>query len=143
MHLTASPVWDAWSELSTRLPADLDLDAVARSTDAIQRCRGDGVRDGATLLQLSLARGPGGKSLQETAVWAHLNGLAELTSQSLNERLHGSVAFLAAITHPCWRAGRLAGRCCGRDAACVWPMAAVSASRAVRGRTGVCTGCMI
>ena len=109
MHLTASPVWDAWSELSTRLPADLDLDELARSTQAIQRCRGDGVRDGATLLQLSLARGPGGKSLQETAVWAHLNGLAELTSQSLNERLHGSVAFLAAITDRLL-AGRTAGR---------------------------------
>ena len=142
MHLTASPVWDAWSELSTRLPADLDLDALARSTHAIQRRRGEGVHDGATLLQLSLARGPGGKSLQETAVWAHLNGLAELTGQSLNERLHRSVAFPPSPIG-CWRAGRLAGRCCGWDAACVWPMAAVSASRAVRGRTGVCTGCTI
>ena len=109
MHLTASPVWDAWSELSTRLPADLDLDALARSTHAIQRRRGEGVHDGATLLQLSLARGPGGKSLQETAVWAHLNGLAELTGQSLNERLHRSVAFLAAITDRLL-AGRTAGR---------------------------------
>ena len=63
MHLTVSPVWDAWSELSTRVPADLDLDELARNTHAIQRGRGDGVRDGATLLQLSLARGPGGKSL--------------------------------------------------------------------------------
>src|SRR6202045_3521444 len=109
MHLTASPVWDAWSELSTRLPADLDLDALARSSHAIQRCRGDGVRDGATLLQLSLARGPGGKSLQDTAVWAHLNGLASLTGQSLNERLHRSVAFLASIVHRLL-AGRSAGR---------------------------------
>jgi Transposase DDE domain len=109
MHLTASPVWDAWSELSTRLPADLDLDEVARHTHAIQRRRGNGVSDGATLLQLSLARGPGGKSLQDTAIWAHLNGLAELTSQSLNERLHRSVAFLAAITHRLL-AGRTAGR---------------------------------
>jgi hypothetical protein len=108
MHLTASPVWEAWSELSTRLPADLNLDALARSSHAIQRHRGAGVSDGATLLRLSLARGPGGKSLQETAVWAHLNGLAELTSQSLNERLHRSVTFLAAITHRLL-AGRTAG----------------------------------
>jgi hypothetical protein len=133
MHLTASPVWDAWSELSTRLPADLDLDAVARSTDAIQRCRGDGVRDGATLLQLSLARGPGGKSLQETAAWAHLNGLAELTGQSLNERLHGSVAFLSAITHRLL-AGRTAGRALLWSGRCL--RVADGSSLSQPGRTG-------
>jgi hypothetical protein len=99
MHITASPAWDAWSELWTRFPPDVDLNALARSTRAIQRCRGDGVVDGETLLRLCLARGPGGKSLQETAVWAHLNGVAELVGQSLNERLHRSVGFLAALTH--------------------------------------------
>ncbi len=99
MHITASPAWQAWSELSTRLPADLDLDRLARTTKAVQRRRGDGVVDGTTLLRLSLARGPGGKSLQETAAWAHLNGVAQLTGQSLNERLHRSVGFLAAVSH--------------------------------------------
>ena len=109
MPISASPVWDAWSELSTRLPSDLDLDALALSTKAIQRHRGDGVTDGATLSRLCLARGPGGKSLQETAVWAHLNGLAELGGQSLNERLHQSVAFLAGIVHRLLM-GRVAGK---------------------------------
>ena len=109
MHIAASPVWDAWSELSTRLPADLDLDELARTSQAILRHRDNGVSDGASLLRLSLARGPGGKSLQDTAVWARLNGVAELTGQSLNERLHRSVAFLAAITHRL-----LAGRSPGR-----------------------------
>lgn len=109
MHIAASPIWESWSELSTRLPPDLDLDELARTSKAIQRHRGDGVSDGATLLLLSLARGPGGKSLQDTAVWAHLNGLANLTGQSLNERLHQSVAFLAAIVHRLL-AGRSAGR---------------------------------
>jgi hypothetical protein len=99
MHMTASPVWEAWSELSTRFPADLDLDELARATGAIQRVRGNGIGDGVTLLQLSLARGPGGKSLPETAAWARQNHIAEITGQSLNERLHRSVAFLAAITH--------------------------------------------
>jgi hypothetical protein len=98
MHIT-SPVWDAWSELSSRLPADLDLDDLARSTKAIQRVRENGICDGATLLRLNLAHGPGGKSLPETAAWARQNHLAEVGSQSLNERLHGSVAFLAAIVH--------------------------------------------
>jgi hypothetical protein len=99
MHITASPAWEAWSELSTRLPADLDLDSLARTTKAVQRRRGDGVVDGTTLLRLSLARGPGGKSLREAAAWAHLNGVAQLTAQSLNERLHRSVSFLAAVSH--------------------------------------------
>ena len=83
MHTMVSPAWDAWSALSTLLPADLDLDTLARTTGAIQRQRGDGVCDGTTLLRLSLARGPGGKSLSATAAWAHLNGIAELTGQSL------------------------------------------------------------
>jgi hypothetical protein len=99
MPITASPVWDAWSETSTWLPADLDLDELARSTGAVRRRRGDGIGDGVTLLRLILARGPGGKSLQDTAAWAHINGVAELTAQSLNERLHQSVAFQAAILH--------------------------------------------
>lgn len=97
MHSIASPAWQAWSEFSTRLPADLD--ALARSTKAIQRVRGDGIADGATLLRLCLAHGPGGMSLQETAAWAYAAGLAELTAQSLNERLHRSAGFLAAILH--------------------------------------------
>src|SRR4051812_40444698 len=99
MHITASPAWQAWSELSTRLPADLDLDALARSTGAIRRVRGDGIGDGTTLLRLCLARDPGRMSLQESVAWAHLEGLAELTAQSLNERLHGSVGFLGAVLH--------------------------------------------
>lgn len=99
MRITASPAGESWSELSTRFPANIDLDALARSTKAVQRQRGDGIRDGTTLFRLNLARGPGGLSLQETAVWAHLEGLAEVTSQSLNERLRGSVGFLSAILH--------------------------------------------
>ena len=95
MHHTASPIWDAWSELSARLPSDLDDLAVA--TKAIVRRRDDGISEGETLLRLCLARGPGGKSLSETSAWAALNGVAELTGQSINERLHRSVAFLSAV----------------------------------------------
>ena len=99
MHSFASPGWQAWSAWATRLPPDLDLNALARSTKAIQRVRGNGISDGTGLLRLCLARGPGGMSLQEVAAWAHLEGIAELAAQSLNERLHHSVDFLAAIVH--------------------------------------------
>jgi len=80
-------------------PPDLDLDILARETNAIKRARTNAVEDGTTLLRLSLARGPGGKSLQQTAAWAYLNGVAQLTAQSLHQRLHGAVTFLAAVTH--------------------------------------------
>jgi hypothetical protein len=97
MHQTASPAWDAWSELSTRLPSDLD--DLALATKAIERRREDGISDGEALLRLCLARGPGGKSLSETSAWALLNGVADLAGQSINERLHRSVAFLSALVH--------------------------------------------
>jgi len=99
LHAQASPAEGGWPAIAARLPADLDLDALARENAAIQRRRGDGISDGETLRRLCLARGPGGKSLQETASWAHQIGLAELTGQSLNERLHRSVALLSAVTH--------------------------------------------
>ena len=98
MHVTASPCWETWSALAARLPPDLDLDILARETNAIKRARTNAVEDGTTLLRLSLARGPGGKSLQETAAWAYLNGVAQLTAQSLHQRLNGAVTFLTAVT---------------------------------------------
>jgi hypothetical protein len=109
MLLSASPAWDAWLELSALLPADLDLDTLARTCGAVERQRGDGIIDGTTLFRVSLARGPGGKSLPETALWARQNGVAELCGQSLNERLHRSVAFLSAILHRLL-VGRQAGK---------------------------------
>jgi hypothetical protein len=99
MHIAASPAWESWSELSTRIPATVDLDALARETKAVQRQSENGIRDGTTLFRLNLAHGPGGLSLKQTAVWAHLEGLAELVPQSLNERLRGSVGFLTAVLH--------------------------------------------
>ncbi len=117
MQTMPFPCWEAWSALAARLPADLDLDKLALSTGAIQRRRDNGLGDGATLLRLALARGPGGKTLQDTAAWAHLNGIAELCAQSLNERLHRSASFLAAVAHrllagqPAEPASIWSGRC--------------------------------
>jgi len=74
---------------------DLDLGALAAETKALLRRRG--VPDARALLRLALARGPGGLSLRETAAWAHVAGVAELTDASLNDRLHNSCNFLAAV----------------------------------------------
>ena len=47
-----------WLDILSRLPADLDLNQLARENKAIQRLRG--ITDAADLLRLGLARGPGG-----------------------------------------------------------------------------------
>ena len=56
-----------WLDTLLRLPSDLDLNQLARDTGAIQRYRG--ITDAADLLRLGLTRGPGGKTLKQTAAW--------------------------------------------------------------------------
>jgi hypothetical protein len=94
--LTTASSFDAlWLEVLNRLPRDLDLDCLARDSKALIRKRG--VTDAADLLRLGLARGPGGMSLAQTALWAGLNGIGEFTGEALNQRLHKSTAFFEAI----------------------------------------------
>lgn len=90
-----SPSIDSWFPAIGSLLGDVKLDDLARSTKALMRRRG--VKDADSLLRLALARGPGGLSLRDTAAWAHLVGLAELTDASLSNKLHQSCDFLAAI----------------------------------------------
>ncbi len=78
-----------------RLPPGLDLDALALETKAIQRRRE--VVDGAGLLRIALARGPGGLSLRQTAAWAALRGIAELSNPGVKYRLNQAAGFLAAL----------------------------------------------
>ena len=91
----ASAPHDQFPELLARLPADLDLDALALETKAIQRRRE--VVDGAGLLRIALARGPGGLSLRQTAAWASLRGIAELSNPGVKYRLNQATGFLAAV----------------------------------------------
>lgn len=93
-----------WLDILSRLPADLDLNRLARDTLAIQRLRG--ITDAADLLRLGLVRGPGGKTLVQTAAWASMNGIAELSAPSLSDRLHQSVGFFSALTSQLLAAGR-------------------------------------
>ena len=65
---------DHFDQVLSRLPPDLDLDALALQTKAIERKRV--VASGADLLRLWLARGPGGLSLSQTAAWAAMLGFA-------------------------------------------------------------------
>ena len=95
MPNTASPSDSGWHDILARLPADLDLDLLARETKALRRCRG--VSDGSDLLRLGLARGPGGMSLAQAAAWASSNGIGEFSGEALNKRLHRSVTFFTGI----------------------------------------------
>src|SRR4051794_21502301 len=104
MQNLASSTDSGWLDILSRLPADLDLNQLARETKAIQRLRG--ITDAADLLRLALVHGPGGKSLKETAAWSGLCGIAEITAPSLLDRLHGSVAFFSALTSYLLAAGR-------------------------------------
>jgi len=103
MQNLASPD-SGWLDTLLRLPSDLDLNQLARDTGAIQRYRG--ITDAKDLLRLALARGPGGKTLKQTAAWSGLCGIAEITAPSLSDRLHGSVAFFSALTSHLLAAGR-------------------------------------
>src|SRR6202161_2829531 len=95
MHESASTFVDNWSDLVARILGDLDLDKLAFSTRALRGRRG--VPDALALLRRALARGPGGLSLRDAAAWAHLAQVAKLTDASLNDRLHQSCEFLAAV----------------------------------------------
>src|SRR4051812_41325618 len=106
MQNTASLPTDQFEELLRRLPAALDLDSLARQTKAIERRRA--LDSGADLLRLALARGPGGLSLSETAAWATMLGLAEMSDPAVKYRLDKAVEFLDAVM-ACQLAGQAPG----------------------------------
>ena len=91
LSMTSEP----WQEVLDRLPPDLDLDALAFSSGALKRRREVG--DGTTLLRLAMARGPGGLSLNQTAAWAAMQGLAQLSDPAVKYRLDQAVPFLKAL----------------------------------------------
>src|SRR6185437_2224901 len=92
---TFSTTSQPWQEVLDRLPPDLDLDALAFSSGALKRRREVG--DGTTLLRLAMARGPGGLSLNQTAAWAAMQGLAQLSDPAVKYRLDQAVPFLKAL----------------------------------------------
>jgi hypothetical protein len=86
---------DQFEDLLGRLPAGLDLDALARQTKAIERRRVLG--SGSNLLRLALARGPGGLSLSQTAAWATMLGFARMSDPGMKYRLDKAVGFLEVV----------------------------------------------
>jgi Transposase DDE domain len=95
MQNAASVLTDQFSDLLEGLPAGLDLDRLALETKAIQRRRE--LVDGASLLRIALARGPGGLSLRQTAAWASMLGITQLSNPGVKYRLNQATEFLAAV----------------------------------------------
>ena len=95
MQSSASLLTDGFDDLLARLPATLDLEAVALGTKAIERKREIGT--GADLLRLALVRGPCGLSLSQTGAWAALHGMGRLSDPAVKGRLDKAVGFLQAI----------------------------------------------
>jgi hypothetical protein len=112
MQVASAAPADPFVALLSRLPADLDLHALARETRALLRRRG--VRSGADLLRLGLTWGPGGASLQETAAWASMRGFADLTDEALIQRLHRAAGFFEAVVGRLLTAAAGAVRWAGR-----------------------------
>jgi len=92
---TASLPVDHFNDVLARLPPGIDLTALAFETGAIERRRE--IVDGAGLLRVALARGPGGLSLSETAAWAGMIGLSELSSPGVKYRVDKAADFLDAL----------------------------------------------
>src|ERR1700693_5426467 len=95
MQNVASVLTDQFSDLLKHLPTGLDLDRLAFETKGIQRRRE--VVDGASLLRIALARGPGGLSLRQTSAWASMLGIAELSNPGVKYRLNQATDFLATL----------------------------------------------
>jgi hypothetical protein len=112
MQQIASPPPDLFGDVLSRLPPGLDLDFLARKHQAIRRPRE--IVDGATLLRLALARGPGGLSLRQTAGWASMTGVAQISNPGVKYRLDHAVDFLDAVL-----AGLLAARAASQTL--LWP----------------------
>lgn len=84
-----------WLEVLARLPDDLDLDESAREHGALTRRRL--VRDGATLLRLALAYGPGAMSLRSAATGAAACDIAQISDVGLLKRLKKADGWLSHI----------------------------------------------
>jgi hypothetical protein len=84
-----------WLEVLARLPDNLDLDESAREHGALTRRRL--VRDGATLLRLALAYGPGAMSLRSAATWAAACDIAQISDVGLLKRLKKADGWLSHI----------------------------------------------
>jgi hypothetical protein len=92
---TSCPDLNRWSDVTSYLSKQIDLEASAREYGALVRRRG--VRSAADLLHLTLLYGPGGLSLRSTASFAVEAGIADVCDVSLLDRLRNSPEWLEHV----------------------------------------------
>lgn len=82
-----------WPYIVTLLPTELD--ELARSSDALVRCRN--VPDAASLIRLALAYAVSDLSMKDVAAWAKAMGVADITGPGLFYRLRESEKWLQQV----------------------------------------------
>ncbi len=85
-----------WRALMGRLPATVDVAALARERKAFVRARG--VPNAEALLRLALTYGATPLSLRGTAAWGAANGLADISDVALLGRLQAAGDWLGDLT---------------------------------------------
>src|SRR5208337_577260 len=84
-----------WPAIAERIGRAIDLEVSAREDRALVRKRQ--VRSATDLLRLTLAYGPGGQSLRQTAAWAELQQIASMSDVALMQRLRHAAGWLGRI----------------------------------------------
>ncbi len=84
-----------WPDLVAAVSAAIDLEATARTSEALVRRRE--IRSAEAQLRLALAYGPGGLSLRRAAAWAGISGLADLSDTAVMNRLRKAADWLGEI----------------------------------------------
>src|SRR5258708_18420232 len=85
-------ILDHWPEVSSRFPADFDVEATARARGAFTRARE--IENAEMLLRLGLGYGGRGMSRRETCAWAEAGGIVSLSDPSLLDRLCKAAPWL-------------------------------------------------
>lgn len=84
-----------WFSVLSEVSAAIDLHRTALEGRTLVRRRQ--IRTADDLLRLALAYGPGGQSLRDTATWARMLGIADLSAVALMYRLRDSADWLGQI----------------------------------------------
>jgi hypothetical protein len=84
-----------WKQLLSRFGSAEELEATAKASGALLRCRE--IKSAEDLLRLALAYGPCGMSLRTAAAWAGTIGVGNLSDVAVMKRLQASADWLEAI----------------------------------------------
>src|SRR5260370_10459590 len=103
--LNASQVARGSHRLLSRLGSAEDLEATAKASGALLRCRE--IKSAGDLLRLALAYGPCGMSLRTAAAWAETIGVGSLSDVAVMKRLQASADWLQEVSGQAKRLKRL------------------------------------